>query len=143
MEMKVDGQVVEVQTGQLGDLFSFTAPDAGYGNIEMTPYYTLKGQIENKTGVITSVSLELSAFDFGATFEHVTIGGQTFNPDVKFDLFNEGEEDKALINVTLPEGGLESDPWIWYNKTFDVNSGTLTGQTMSLNYGDSVFFSIG
>ncbi len=47
--------------------------------------------------MITSVSLELSAFDFGATFENVTIGGQTFNPDVKFDLFNEGEEDKALI----------------------------------------------
>jgi hypothetical protein len=80
------------------------------------------------------VSLELSAFDFGAAFENVTIGGQTFNPDVKFDLFNEGDE--ALINVTLPEGGLQSDPWIWYNKTFDVNSTTLTGETVGLIYGD-------
>ncbi|HNN29865.1 MAG TPA: calcium-binding protein, partial [Agitococcus sp.] len=134
MEMKVDGQVVEVQTGKLGDVFGFSAPNSGYGNIEITPYYTLKGQIENKTGVITDVRLDLSAFDFGATFEHVTIGGQTFNPDVKFDLFG----DEALVNVTLPDGGLQSDPWIWYNKTFDVNSTTLTGQTLSLIYGDGL-----
>ncbi|HNC03178.1 MAG TPA: calcium-binding protein, partial [Agitococcus sp.] len=133
MEMKVDGQVVEVQTGKLGDIFGFTAPEAGYGNIEITPYYTLKGQIENKTGVIADMRLELSAFDFGATFENVTIGGQTFNPDIKFDLFG---EDKALIDVALPDGGLQSDPWIWYNKTFDVNSATLVGDTVGLVYGD-------
>ncbi|HMU88526.1 MAG TPA: calcium-binding protein, partial [Agitococcus sp.] len=60
--------------------------------------------------------------------------GQTFNPDVKFDLFG----DEALVNVTLPDGGLQSDPWIWYNKTFDVNSTTLTGQTLSLIYGDGL-----
>ncbi|HMY00773.1 MAG TPA: hypothetical protein PKC44_13450, partial [Agitococcus sp.] len=75
----------------------------------------------------------LSAFDFGATFENVTIGGQTFNPDIKFDLFG---EDKALIDVALPDGGLQSDPWIWYNKTFDVNSATLVGDTVGLVYGD-------
>ena len=96
MEAKVDGQVFDVQTGHLGDLFSFAAPDVGSGNIEVTPYYVLKGQIENKTGVITDVRLEIKAFDFGATFENITIAGHTFNPDVKFDLFDVDGEDKAF-----------------------------------------------
>jgi len=107
----------DVKTGKLGDVFSFTAP-TDPGEVTIDAAYSLSGDLHNQTGFAANGSLTLEALKVILHNEFFV----DFEANLAKDLL--ALDSDYLLNVELPNGGLQSDPYYIYNKTFDLGGFT-------------------
>ncbi len=114
----VSSYLGETKTGELGDVFMFSTPPTGDGEISVDTTYTLNGTLTNNTGVLGSYSLAFDALKF-----------KLIVPDI--------------INVTVP--GLDiptielasTDPVYLYNNSQSLNGLDTASATYTVNYSEA------
>ncbi|EFI34210.1 peptidase domain protein [Desulfonatronospira thiodismutans ASO3-1] len=104
VEVSMQTQDGQVQTGQLGDDFTFDAPEDS-GSMDIDATYTLNGEINNNTGVMPNGSITADVLD-----AHLEI----------LDFVDIGMD--PLYSDEFPDGGWDAlDEPLWlYENTFDL-----------------------
>lgn len=113
IDIKMTSSTGEVETGQLGEGFTFTAPSAT-GEVTIDAEFTMNGRLRNQTGFVANGSLTLEVLELVL---HNEIGPD-FDANLAKDLL--GLDRDFLIEEEIPEGGLQSDPLYVFDETFKL-----------------------
>ena len=113
VDVTMNASTGEVEIGQLGDVFTFTAPDQ-VGEVTIDAIYNINGQFQNETGFVVNGSLQVQAGKIDLHNE--------FGPDFDVNLANLlGLDSDFLVDEQVPDGGLSSSPVFLFDKTFNLD----------------------